>query len=261
VTKVTTLATTERAAYDGGMRYTHYLALGDSMSTDEYPTCDLLGLATIPAGLLPVGAAALLHRNRDDLWPQFAGKDLATACPGIDAKVLAWDNAMIEDVMTDELARVGHDSGNPSLLITLTAGGNDLLDALMVDRSLPAVVEEILERYAELVESLQEEFPNSTLVLTTVYDPTDGSGVLPGLSEHYGTLPIEHLHRFNDHIRGLAGRGQGTRLADVHQGFLGHGMSAPDEERWYWSGSLVEPNARGASEIRAVWWEALGLRA
>jgi lysophospholipase L1-like esterase len=239
------------------MRYTHYLALGDSMSTDEYPTCDLMGLASVPSQLLPAGAAALLHRNRDDLWPQFAGKDLASECPGIEVRMLAWDGAMIEDVMTDELARVGHDSVDPSLLVTLTAGGNDLLDALMVERSMPAVVEEILERYAELVEWLRDEFPNATLLLTTVYDPTDGTGLLPGLSEHYGTLPIEHLHRFNDHVRRVVQSHPGSRLADVHQQFLGHGMSAPAPERWYWSGSLIEPNARGASEIRAAWWEAL----
>jgi lysophospholipase L1-like esterase len=241
------------------MDYTHYLALGDSMSTDEYPTCDLTGAANVPSQLIPAGAASLLYQNRDDLWPQFAGRDLATRYPAIEATILAWDGAMIEDVMTDELARVGHDSLDPTLLVTLTAGGNDLLDALMVERSLPAVVEEIMERYHELVESLREEFPNATLLLTTVYDPTDASGTLPGLSEYYGTLPIEHLHRFNDHIRRLAADGPRTRLADVHQRFLGHGMSAASAERWYWSGSLVEPNARGASEIRAAWWEALGL--
>ena len=241
------------------MRYSHYLALGDSMSTDEYPTCDLMGLASVPALLIPAGAAALFHRNRDDLWPDFTGKDLSTRSPGIDARLLAWDGAMIEDVMTDELARVGHDSGDPALLITLTAGGNDLLDALMVERSMPAIVEEILERYTELVESLREEFPKATLVLTTVYDPTDQSGILPGLSEHYGTLPLEHLHRFNDHVRGLASHSSadGVRLADVYHRFLGHGTSAPPAEQWYWSGSLIEPNARGAHEIRAAWWEAL----
>ena len=34
-------------------------------------------------------------------------------------------------------------------------------------------------------------------------------------------------------------------------------MNAPDRERWYWSRNLIEPNARGASEIRRVWWETL----
>jgi hypothetical protein len=49
----------------------------------------------------------------------------------------------------------------------------------------------------------------------------------------------------------------GTAIADVHEHFLGHGASAPEEERWYWRRSLVEPNAMGASEIRRVWRDAL----
>ena len=89
------------------MRFTHYVALGDSMSTDEYPTCDLLELDAVPTELLPAGAAALMHRNLDDRWPEFARTDLATLCPGIEARVLAWDGAMIEDVLTDELGRTG----------------------------------------------------------------------------------------------------------------------------------------------------------
>jgi hypothetical protein len=239
------------------MRFTHYVALGDSMSTDEYPTCDLLELDAVPTELLPAGAAALMHRNLDDRWPEFARTDLATLCPGIEARVLAGDGAMIEDVLTEELARTGRDTQGARLLITLTAGGNDLLDALTVERKLAEVLEEISGRYAELVTTLRDEFHGATLVLTTVYDPTDGTGLLPELSDRYGRLPIEHLQRFNDHVRRLAGRIPGARLADVHRHFLGHGVSAPPAERWYWRGSLIEPSARGASEIRRVWWRTL----
>jgi hypothetical protein len=239
------------------MRFTHYVALGDSMSTDEYPTCDLLGEDAVPTTLVPAGAASLLHRNRDDLWPEFARIDLATACPGIESRVLAWDGAMIEDVLTEELVRTAQESSRARLLFTLTAGGNDLLDALTVERSLPEVLEEISERYQELVASLRDEFPGATPELTTVYDPTDGTGLLPDLSDRYGLLPIEHLQRFNNHVRRVAGRTAGERLADVHRHFLGHGVSAPPAERWYWRGNLIAPSSRGASEIRRIWWRTL----
>jgi hypothetical protein len=46
-------------------------------------------------------------------------------------------------------------------------------------------------------------------------------------------------------------------LADVHRHFLGHGVTAPAQERWYWSPNPIEPSARGASEIRRVWWAAV----
>ena len=227
------------------------------MSTDEYPTCDLSNSDLVPETLVPAGAAALLYHNRDDLWPEFARKDLVTACPEIEARVLAWDGAMIEDVLTVEVADIGRDTSGARLLLTLTAGGNDLLDALTADAGLVELLAEITDRYAELVGSLRDEFPGATMLLTTVYDPTDGTGLLPVVSERYGRLPIEHLHRFNDQVRRIAGRTQGARLADVHRHFLGHGVSAPPRERWYWRGSLIEPSARGASEIRRVWWRTL----
>ena len=83
-----------------------------------------------------------------------------------------------------------------------------------------------------------------------------GTGRLPGL-EGYGRLPLEHLDRFNQRVRETAGASPSVLLADVHRRFLGHGVTASEEERWYWRRNMIEPNARGASEIRRVWWELL----
>ena len=56
----------------------------------------------------------------------------------------------------------------------------------------------------------------------------------------------------------MPGSGGGaTLLADIHQRFLGHGVTARAEERWYWSGLIFEPNARGAREVAKLWMEAL----
>ncbi|HEY7613993.1 MAG TPA: SGNH/GDSL hydrolase family protein [Gemmatimonadales bacterium] len=238
------------------MSFALYVALGDSMSTDHYPTCDVRGLDVPPARLDPLGAAALLHRNDDSRWPEFRGLDLETLSPDIEFLGLAEDGAMIDDVATEELARIGRDSADPDILLTLSAGGNDLLDALAAGRKLETAVTLASRRYLDLVETVREELPRATLILTTVYDPTDGTGRLPGL-ESYGRLPLEHLERFNDIVRKAAGSLSRTFLADIHRHFLGHGVQASDGERWYWSRNLIEPNARGASEIRRVWWEVL----
>ncbi|MGH7629551.1 MAG: GDSL-type esterase/lipase family protein [Gemmatimonadales bacterium] len=227
------------------MPFVHYVALGDSMSSDHYPTCDVRGLDLPPARLDPLGAAALLHR------------DLEGRSPGIGFTNLTEDGAMIDDVLTEELARLGRDSDDPRILVTLTAGGNDLLDAVLAGRPLDSAVEHIRRRYTELVATLREELPRATLVLTTVYDPTDGTGRLPGF-EPLGPLPLEYLERFNLHLRETARRTPGATLADVHRHFLGHGVTAPEGDRWYWQRNLIEPSARGASEIRRVWWHALG---
>ncbi len=237
------------------MAYSLYVALGDSMTTDHYPTCDVRNLDAPPARLDPLGAAALLHSNDDARWPEFRGHDLDHLFHGVEFLNLAEDGAMIDDVATEELARLGHDSNDPGILLTLTAGGNDLLDALASGKSLQHAVRQIEAGYADLVATVREELPAATLVLTTVYDPTDGTGRLPGL-ESLGCLPLEYLDRFNQRVRSLARESEHTLLADVHRHFLGHGVSAPEADRWYWRRNMIEPNARGASEIRRVWGEA-----
>jgi len=246
----------ERASLVIAMSFTLYVALGDSMSTDHYPTCDVRELDAPPSRLDPLGAAALLHRNDDDRWPEFRGRDLGRVWPGLEFLNLAEDGAMIDDVATEELARLGRDSEAPDILLTLTAGGNDLLDALAAGRRLESAVILTARRYADLVETVREELPRATLILTTVYDPTDGTGHLPGL-EGYGRLPLEYLDRFNQQVRETARASPGVLLADVHRRFLGHGVTASGGARWYWQRNMIEPNARGASEIRRVWWELL----
>jgi lysophospholipase L1-like esterase len=163
---------------------------------------------------------------------------------------------MIEDVATEELARLGHDSDDPGILLTLTAGGNDLLDALASGGQLEREARRIERRYSDLVATVREELPEATLVLTTVYDPTDGTGRLPGLDSGK-PLPLEYLDRFNDTLRALADEDGLIRVADVHRHFLGHGATASEGERWYWRRNPIEPNARGASEIRRMWLAAV----
>jgi lysophospholipase L1-like esterase len=226
------------------------------MSIDHYPTCDVRELDLPPARLDPLGASSQLFRNDDVRWPEFRGRDLVSTSSGVRMLNLALDGATIDDVTTEELARLGHDSSNPGILVTLTVGGNDLLGALFAGGRLDPAVQSIIARCTELVETIREELPNAALVLTTVYDPTDGTGILPGL-EGYGRLPLEYLDRFNDHVRATAGSSQRTKLADVHRHFLTHGATAPDANQWYWNRSMIEPNARGASEIRRMWLEAL----
>jgi lysophospholipase L1-like esterase len=225
------------------MTFVHYVALGDSMSSDHYPTCDARGLDLPPPVLDPLGAASLLHHDLRRVSPEIAFNNLTE------------DGAMIDDVVTEELARLGRDSDDPAILVTVTAGGNDLLDALVAGRPLPAAVDRIQRRYGELVATLREELPRATIVLTTVYDPTDGTGRLPGF-EALGALPLQYLDLFNAYV-GEAARRTAALVADVYRHFHGHGVRAAEAERWYWSRNPIEPSARGAVEIRNVWWKTL----
>jgi lysophospholipase L1-like esterase len=145
-------------------------------------------------------------------------------------------------------------------LITLTVGMHDLLSAL-ANRPrgalLEAIARDVANAYDALVEAIIAARPDSLLLLTTVCDPSDRTGVIPGVLPEAGRLPLSALDAFNAHIRRLAAGREGVALADAYLHFLGHGTTAPEEDRWYWRRSPLEPNARGASELRRLWLEAV----
>jgi hypothetical protein len=58
----------------------------------------------------------------------------------------------------------------------------------------------------------------------------------------------------------------GAAVAEIHEKFLGHGLAtgspgqpeARPTDRHLWYCNIIEPNAWGASAVRAAFWEALG---
>lgn len=248
------------------MHFSSYVALGDSMSIDLYPALDAgetdvsvaLEWDASAGAVAPLGAASLLHRNVDDRYPEFTGRDLVSRSPRTMLWNLAEDGATIGDVFGSQLSQL--EEREEETLITLSVGGNDLLSAF-ANRPVPAllrgIVRDIAEGYDFLVESLRRARPNSVILLTTVYDPSDDTRRIPGMFDGAGALPLETLHELNARIREVAMRTPGAAVADAYQHFLGHGVTAPEADRWYWRRSWIEPNAAGASEIRRLWLDAL----
>lgn len=246
--------------------FKQYIALGDSMSIDLYPALDV-GETDVSVALERVasaghvarlGAASLFYRNDETHWPDDVGDDLATRYPGIEHLNVAMDGATLGDVFGEQIPRL-EPTDEPTLL-TLTVGGNDLLSAygshprgVLLER----IANDIAEGYDLLVDSIRRLYGESTLIVATVYDPSDGTGQVPGVYDDRGALPLHVLDGFNNHVRTLARGTPNVKLADVHAHFLGHGVTAPEADRWYWRRSLIEPNARGASEIRHLWLEAV----
>jgi hypothetical protein len=117
-------------------------------------------------------------------------------------------------------------------------------------------VPEISDRLRSAVERLLEKLPNATVLLGTVYDPSDGTNRLPGYQRSLNE-EAQWLSDYNDFVGKLAGTDRHLRLADIHAHFLGHGLTVPEHERWYLQESIIEPSARGASEVRRVWLDVL----
>ncbi|MFL5561435.1 MAG: GDSL-type esterase/lipase family protein [Gemmatimonadaceae bacterium] len=247
----------------GAMRY---VALGDSMSIDLYPALDAgeIDVAValerrVDAGkIAPLGAASLLARNDDGRWPEFTGRDLASRWPRLTVQQLATDGATIGDVFGDQVDSI--DESSDETIVTITVGGNDLLSAYS-SKPRPTLMERIVRdiagAYDAMLDAITDKLPGARFVLTTVYDPSDRTGTIPGILEDVGKLPLRHLDALNAYIRDAAAARPGAAVADVYAHFLGHGASVGAEHRWYWKRSLIEPGAIGASEIRRVWLDAL----
>lgn len=229
-----------------------YIALGDSISIDVYPAADAHRRFPGKASTDALGAASLLYKNDDAFWPEFRGRDLHTALPSLTFEDLTSDGATTQSLLR-QVDRVS--KSERSTLATITAGGNDLLGEIGYRGSGNPVLA-IEERLRAGIGRLLELRPNAVVLVGTVYDPSDGTNRLPGYQRALDR-EAEMLSEYNAFVRELATSDPRLRLADIHQHFLGHGLTAPEDARWYLRESIIEPSARGASEVRRLWLERL----
>jgi lysophospholipase L1-like esterase len=189
-----------------------YLALGDSISIDDY------------TGVRGGGAPSQLAHKL-----------------GVDLVDLTRDGNTTQGVLAD-LARAPQAVD----VVTLTAGGNDLLGG-----DLPRAILRRLHTIAQRIQPLGDR-----IVINTVYDPSDGDNDLGrrelGLSR-LATIELRRrLNAVNRGIRELA-RESGFLLGDLERLFHGHGVAAAEP----WFVYVIEPNLAGASAIAAHWYELL----
>jgi lysophospholipase L1-like esterase len=134
-------------------------------------------------------------------------------------------------------------------VVTLTAGGNDLLGG---DR--PRAILRRLHLIAERIQPL-----GARVVLNTVYDPSDGDNSVGrrelGLSRLAAIELRRRLNAVNGGIRKLA-REHGFLLADLERLLDGHGVTS--DEPWFVQ--VIEPNLAGATAVAERWYELLASR-
>jgi len=222
---------------------------------DLYPAKDLEErLPTVSATGL--GAASLFFRNRSDLWADFHGRDLRTNFPGIRQLDYAFDGAAADDMLHFELVLDSSSLTKFCVLTTVTIGGNDLLEIEDHPEDAGKILQRLKSDYLNMLQLLQRAVPEGLTILTTLYDPTDGLGELPE-NQLVRIVPLKEFAEFNDFVRAMPDTYQNVIVADVHKVMFGHGESANHDDRWYWNSSRIEPNVRGAHEIRKVWYECL----
>jgi lysophospholipase L1-like esterase len=192
-----------------------YLALGDSISIDDY--------TGVPGG----GARSQLARKL-----------------GLELVDLTRDGNTTQGVLAD-LARAPAAAD----IITLTAGGNDLLGG-----DLPRAVLRRLHQIAHRIQPL-----GARVVLNTIYDPSDSDNEVGRRELGVSRLAtIELRRRLNAVNRGIAKLAQerGFLLADLERLFHGHGVASNEP----WFVQVIEPNLAGATAIADYWYELLRSR-
>lgn len=226
-----------------------YLALGDSISIDDYPDEEAKSEGN--------GAASLLAKK--------------LAAQGMFKKFYNFtaDGATISNIYhlqllpSTKLLRK-----DEKILITLTAGGNDVsfksmrlkaqknTDAVNA-RKFDEMMTEIMHDYANLVIATRKMYPNSTIIVNSLYDPTDGTGKLPdscGLWADIAPLYSRGRRELGRFVKNWCSSLQFTLVADIFALFDGHGMAIDNKNMMYYNDFLIEPGYTGAQKIANLWY-------
>ena len=231
---------------------TTYVALGDSISIDDY------------AGGLGRGGASLLYRNRDDDFPQWRGHDLVSQEPEATFRLLATDGATTSTLLDVQMPRL-EALGSDATVVTLTIGGNDVLSAYGDTRAARATIRRVSQAVSRALDWLETSLaPGGRVVVGTVYDPSDGTGDAGRLGLPPWPDAVSVIGELNSALREVVA-GHGAAVAEIGECFSGHGLLAGDatrpearpSTRDLWLCSVIEPNAWGAGGVRAAFWDAL----
>lgn len=188
-----------------------FLALGDSIISDCYPGPGY-------------GVAALLQRSLEPVTRHGVTRT----------------GYMLPDLEA-QLPQLKGSPQCPAAL--LSVGGNDLLALDAPPQG--EWYDSFSRRYRALRQQLQALYPSTTWLVCNLYDPTDGTGQVPGRAER-GFPPrpavVESLVRLNQVIAEVAG----NDLVDLYTHCLGHGWS---RSLPLWFQMDIEPNREGARQI------------
>ncbi len=224
----------------------------------------------------------LLMGNDDQVYPDYAGKDLRDRYPELQLVDRAQSGATSLHVVSQAQMAPPNPEGNT--LVVLSVGGNDLLSnytALFDAAQLQQVAQAVTGNIKKILAAFGDKarYPGDVFVLAfNVFEMTDGQGTIPddepvidicdrvrAVGPLLGDGLVQNFDAFNAALEALYAA-DGALLIDVHQAFLGHGFNykdsalphydADDPTLWF-RYDCLHPNNRGHHEIRRLIWRRL----
>ena len=200
----------------------------------------------------------MLYRNCDADFPEWAGRELAAT--GLQAQILAQDGATAADVLRQQLPLIEQ----PPAVVTLTMGGNDLLAIYGNGAAAETVIGEVIAAGEEILSRLNAASGGARTVVTTVYDPSDGTGDADATGLWPWPAGPAVLRALNAALTGLARRHAHSWPMSTAGSWV---MAPPPEPRprccpgppaaTCGTATSSSPTSWGAHEIRRTWWQAL----
>lgn len=235
---------------------------------------------------------ALLHDNDDALFPEFAGLDLDSTLTSVELVRLdrGGDSYTTLAAIADpwctctgsacsEVSCIDTSSTTPTMVM-VQLGMNDLVGLalrMLSDPSARDDPQQAIDDFAVAVNAVLDRVEEDIatpplLVVANIYDPADGVGDFADLITTFfpfdgaelvtEELALMIISGFNEAVEAVA-EDRGAVLIDMHTHFLGHGYHYDEEgiavvdDTSIWFQTVVDPNLRGAHEIRRLVWNAL----
>lgn len=206
----------------------------------------------------------LLVENHDRRWPTFAGDDLTARYGAVEVLDASRNGAETDDLQ-GQIDQLRSQPTDGTTAVFVTIGGNDLVGALTSPGGLDNIAPRIEANVADAVDALQALYPQSHLLFTNVYEPTDGEGQTNACFMGLSVAAAEPaLDDANARTLALA-KDRGFAWVDLRGHFKGHGFNHEretidayhDDDPTLWLQSdCIHPNARGHHELRRLFLAA-----
>ncbi len=137
----------------------------------------------------------------------------------------------------------------------VSIGGNDLLCLDHLPKLDDPWFADFQARYTKFWRELQSRYPEARWLACNLYDPTNGSGQVPG-RQRLGLPPRPELIEALLHLNHIIAQAVGPALVDLYSLCLGHGWNG-DKPLWFQMD--IEPNQEGARQMADWICTRLGL--